>query len=87
MVLIKYTVVNYEVVLSDSTIVNANATTHIDLFWALKGGGDQFGEVCLSNAGFWAKVSRYCHQIHFEDLSHRQGDSSKSFDTSMHDIG
>ncbi|KAI9048116.1 hypothetical protein LZ554_007911 [Drepanopeziza brunnea f. sp. 'monogermtubi'] len=36
---------NYEVVLSNSTIVNANPSTNPDLFWALKGGGNQFGIV------------------------------------------
>ena len=37
-------VVNYEVVLASGSIVNANATSYTDLFWALKGGGNQFGE-------------------------------------------
>ena len=37
-------VANYEVVLSNATIVDANATHNTDLFWALKGGGNQFGE-------------------------------------------
>lgn len=36
-------VVNFEVVLADASIVNANATSNTDLFWALKGGGNQFG--------------------------------------------
>ena len=36
-------VVNYEVVLSNATIVNANSTANPDLYWALKGGGNQFG--------------------------------------------
>jgi hypothetical protein len=44
MQLIAPKVVNYEVVLSNASIVNANATSNMDLFWALKGGGDQFGE-------------------------------------------
>ncbi|KKY25475.1 putative fad dependent [Phaeomoniella chlamydospora] len=39
------TVVNFEVVLADATIVNANATSHSDLYFALKGGGNQFGMV------------------------------------------
>ncbi|KAI1499123.1 6-hydroxy-D-nicotine oxidase [Biscogniauxia marginata] len=34
---------NFEVVLSDSTIVNANAETNPDLFLALKGGNANFG--------------------------------------------
>lgn len=36
---------SYEVVLADSTIVNANAITNSDLFWALKGGGPNYGIV------------------------------------------
>ncbi|KAL4928580.1 FAD-binding oxidoreductase [Aspergillus undulatus] len=36
-------VVNYEVVLADSSIVNANAQENTDLSWALKGGGANFG--------------------------------------------
>ncbi|KAF2450321.1 FAD-binding domain-containing protein [Karstenula rhodostoma CBS 690.94] len=39
------TVVNYEVVLANSTIVNANAHENADLFKALKGGGPNFGIV------------------------------------------
>ncbi|TVY85865.1 FAD-dependent monooxygenase, partial [Lachnellula willkommii] len=38
-------VVNYEVVLADSRIVNANANENADLFWALKGGCANFGIV------------------------------------------
>ncbi|KAK8063020.1 hypothetical protein PG997_015117 [Apiospora hydei] len=36
---------NFEVVLSDGTITNANAKENTDLFWALKGGGPNFGVV------------------------------------------
>ncbi|KAI1336600.1 FAD binding domain protein [Xylariaceae sp. FL0016] len=39
------TVANFEVVLPSSEIVNANATSHPDLFRALKGGGNNFGVV------------------------------------------
>lgn len=38
-------VVNYEVVLADGSIVEANATTNSDLFRALKGGSNNFGIV------------------------------------------
>ncbi|KAJ5351094.1 hypothetical protein N7452_000068 [Penicillium brevicompactum] len=38
-------VVTYEVVLANGTIVNANAHSHNDLFWALKGGNNNFGVV------------------------------------------
>jgi FAD/FMN-containing dehydrogenase len=34
---------NFEVVLADSRIVNANRDENPDLFWALKGGGANFG--------------------------------------------
>ncbi|KAI5926035.1 hypothetical protein F4810DRAFT_708117 [Camillea tinctor] len=36
---------NFEVVLADSRIVNANASTNEDLYYALKGGGSNFGVV------------------------------------------
>ncbi|KAE8149171.1 FAD-binding domain-containing protein [Aspergillus avenaceus] len=38
-------VVNYEVVLGNSEVVNANMHENSDLFWALKGGGPNFGIV------------------------------------------
>ncbi|KAI1131073.1 putative FAD-binding oxidoreductase [Nemania abortiva] len=38
-------VVSYEVVLADGRIVKATATTNSDLFWALKGGTNNFGIV------------------------------------------
>jgi hypothetical protein len=47
--LTKLSVLSYEVVLSNGAIVNANATSNPDLFWALKGGGNQFGWWLLSN--------------------------------------
>ncbi|KAL8777895.1 MAG: hypothetical protein Q9213_007662 [Squamulea squamosa] len=36
---------NFEIVLSDGTVTNANADRNVDLFWALKGGGANFGIV------------------------------------------
>ncbi|KAI1746614.1 putative FAD-binding oxidoreductase [Xylaria castorea] len=36
---------NFEVVLADGSIVNANQHSHADLWWALKGGGNNFGVV------------------------------------------
>ncbi|RAL10241.1 FAD-binding oxidoreductase [Aspergillus homomorphus CBS 101889] len=41
-------VVNFEVVLLNATIVNANRTCHPDLWWALRGGGNLFGIVTRS---------------------------------------
>lgn len=39
------TVINYEVVLADGSIVNANQHQHADLLWALRGGTNNFGIV------------------------------------------
>ncbi|CBF86739.1 hypothetical protein AN2387.2 [Aspergillus nidulans FGSC A4] len=39
------TVVNYEVVLADGSVVQVNKTSYPDLFWALKGGSSNFGLV------------------------------------------
>ncbi|KAF2677131.1 FAD-binding domain-containing protein [Lentithecium fluviatile CBS 122367] len=36
---------DFEIVLADGTITNANAEKNTDLFWALKGGGPNFGIV------------------------------------------
>lgn len=38
-------VINFEVVLPNGTIANANKTSNPDLWWALKGGGNRFGIV------------------------------------------
>ncbi|KAJ5654157.1 hypothetical protein N7490_001160 [Penicillium lividum] len=39
------TVINYEVILADGSLVQVNQTSHPDLFWALKGGSSNFGLV------------------------------------------
>ncbi|KAL3477299.1 hypothetical protein BJX99DRAFT_226350 [Aspergillus californicus] len=39
------TVVNYEVVLADGSVVEVNQDSYPDLFWALKGGSSNFGLV------------------------------------------
>ncbi|KAL9123061.1 MAG: hypothetical protein Q9187_000388 [Circinaria calcarea] len=38
-------IVQYEVVVADSSILQVNASSHPDLFWALKGGSNNFGIV------------------------------------------
>lgn len=38
-------VVNFEVVLADGSVVNANKNVNPDLFWALKGGSNNFGVI------------------------------------------
>ena len=37
--------INFEVVLGNGTITNANSTSNPDLWWAMKGGGNRFGIV------------------------------------------
>ena len=56
-------ILNYEIVLSSSRIVNANATSNPDLFRALKGGSSNFGIVTrfdlktFSQVKFWGGFS------------------------------
>lgn len=38
-------VINYEIVLADGSVQNANAKSNSDLYWALKGGSSNFGIV------------------------------------------
>jgi hypothetical protein len=40
-------IVNYEVVTASSKVIQVNAQSHSDLFWALKGGSNNFGIVTL----------------------------------------
>ncbi|KAL8664814.1 MAG: hypothetical protein Q9168_007831 [Polycauliona sp. 1 TL-2023] len=56
---------NFEIVLSDGTITNANANLNPDLFWALKGGGPNFGIVTrfdlytIPVRNIWFQVATY----------------------------
>ncbi|OTB15927.1 hypothetical protein K445DRAFT_317556 [Daldinia sp. EC12] len=56
---------NFEIVLSDGTITNANSSVNPDLFWALKGGGPNFGIVTRFDLytvpvrGIWYQASIY----------------------------
>ncbi|KAI8962019.1 putative FAD-binding oxidoreductase [Daldinia sp. FL1419] len=38
-------VVNFEVIIADGSLINANQDSNSDLYWALKGGGNNFGIV------------------------------------------
>ncbi|RYP06146.1 hypothetical protein DL764_003322 [Monosporascus ibericus] len=63
-------VVNFEVVLADRSVVDANETHHADLFWGLKGGGNNFGIVTRFTLStypvnqVWAGIKGYS----FDDL-------------------
>jgi FAD/FMN-containing dehydrogenase len=43
-------VVNFQAILASGALVNANATSNPELFWALKGGGNNFGKTHLCQA-------------------------------------
>ncbi|TAQ86138.1 hypothetical protein B7494_g5538 [Chlorociboria aeruginascens] len=45
-------VINYEVVLANTTTVNANASSNINTYWALKGGRNQFAKFRKGTA-YW----------------------------------
>jgi FAD/FMN-containing dehydrogenase len=52
-------VLAYDVVLADGSYVRASAEEHPDLFWALKGGGGNFGVV----TGFLFRLYPFDHQV------------------------
>jgi FAD/FMN-containing dehydrogenase len=52
-------VLAYDVVLADGSYVRASAEEHPDLFWALKGGGGNFGVV----TGFLFRLHPFDHQV------------------------
>lgn len=62
-------VVAFEVVLADGRIVNATAAFHADLFWALKGGSNNFGVVtnirmkALRGGTVWGGLTLYPWQV------------------------
>ena len=78
-------VVNYEIVLADGRIVNANARTNSDLWLALKGGSNNFGIVtrfdlkAFKQGNFWGGTILYGDDASpallkaFADLNRPQG--------------
>lgn len=69
-------VINFEVVLADGKIVQANRDEHVDLFKVLKGGGNNFGIVTrfdmqafpASPDGIWDAVMTYPAEVEDEFL-------------------
>lgn len=70
-------VIEFEVVLANSSIVTANETQNSDLFWALKGGGNNFGIVteakieAFKNPPTWHTFQRFnmnCQHLVFDRL-------------------
>lgn len=69
-------VVNFEVVLADASIVNANASSNTDLYWALKGGGNQFGKSdTLTFEASYSSILRYCDEVYNENTCRWPGKS------------
>lgn len=64
-------VVNFEVVLANGTIVNANRTAHADLWRALKGGGSNFGIVTRFDMEAIPSQDMYYH-LRFLDSRHSE---------------
>ncbi|KAJ0106895.1 FAD binding domain-containing protein [Diaporthe amygdali] len=85
-------VVNFEVVLADGSLVNANSTSHHDLYRALKGGSSNFGIVTrfdlntLPNTPLWGGIRTYDYNLYadvalesiadFANADESQGDNA-----------
>ncbi|KAL8727258.1 MAG: hypothetical protein Q9181_005779 [Wetmoreana brouardii] len=68
------TVVGGRVVLANGSIVHANAKSNADLWWALKGGGNNFGEDLQfeKDKSFLMRV-RNCNFVHSIYVSYSRG--------------
>lgn len=58
--------------LADSSVVNVSATENKDLFWALKGGGPNFGKaevqyISIFNLMLIGSTFRYCDKVYHGD--------------------
>lgn len=85
-------VVNFEVVLADGSVINANSTSHDDLYRALKGGSSNFGIVTrfdlttLPNTPLWGGIRTYDYNLYadvaletivdFANANESQGDNA-----------
>lgn len=77
-------VVSYDVVLGNGTQIVANASSHTDLFWALKGGANNFGVV----TNFKIKtmpISRLSTSIQSFDESHAREFIEATANLALHD--
>lgn len=62
-------VISYELVRPDGHVVSVTATSHPDLFFALRGGGNNFvSRIHFLWCGYTHLSSGDCHQIHLQDL-------------------
>ena len=60
---------NYEIVTADSKVQNANDTHNTDLFWALKGGSNNFGIVTRFDVETYPGHDAYAGTLEFEPTS------------------
>ncbi|KAL0566280.1 hypothetical protein V5O48_015734 [Marasmius crinis-equi] len=64
-------ILNYEVVLSDGTIVNANKDSHPDLYWALRAGSTNYGIVTrLDLPTFVSSTVSASQDVYFIEKTH-----------------
>lgn len=77
--------VNYQVVLASGVIVSANATSHPDLFHALKGGGNNFGVVTRFDLRAFPQGDFWGGSILYSDSA--SPDLLKSFSTLDKPVG
>lgn len=85
------TVLNYEVVLANGTVVNANTKSHPDLFWALKLAGSNYGIITrfdmrtYHSPAIWGSVNIYpfTDQVVTEAFSDYQAYSHDNSNTNI----
>lgn len=84
--------INFEVVLADGSVVDANSSSHADLYRALKGGSSNFGIVTrfdlntLPNIPMWGGIRTYDYNLYadvalesivdFANADESQGDNA-----------
>lgn len=78
------TVVNYEVVLANGTIVNANNSSHPDLWRALKGGGSNFGVVTRFDVEA-LPTRKFAYNLRYVTFGHRNAVAETIMDFAGHD--
>ncbi|KAL0933234.1 FAD binding domain-containing protein [Colletotrichum truncatum] len=62
-------VLEYELVLADGQIVSVTATSHPDLYWALRGGGSNYGIVTKLKFNAYAQDKIWFGRVRFNDTT------------------